>query len=662
MALYTAPRKLVLVVSAVALGVVLGTRSLVWGQEQPPGAASVLAQRVSSDAQAQPIDVVVTGARSEERADRASVATEVIRRAEVEASGARDVAQVLEERGGLQIVRSYRGAELQLRGLDSEYTLVLVDSERVPGQFDGAIDLSRYGVENIERVEIVRGPSSALYGADAIAGVVNIITREPKRAFEADALGSYGQRNTLDLTGTLAGRPTDKLRLLINAGLHRSDAYARPGEVQTAISARDQWYTGLRVSFEPNSRHRLLLRAAYLRAGLDGVDAGAGGATYDRRQVQEQPQLSVEHRVHLDARVTLTSRVSYGQFRSQYLQDQRGADTLDSYEDNREHLAQASSVARLAWSDAHRTTLGVEGLLQHLDSARLERAAQRERGAVFAQHAWLLTSGSTEFEIVPGVRLDADSQFGTRASPKLALRFRPIDKIELRASYGRAFRAPTFQELLLRFENTGVGYVVHGNPDLDAETSTGIDAGVRFRDEHFELSLTLFRNELDNMIAYATLPANAGTAAGLTQYTYENLTHAWTRGLESSASVRLRDELALAFGYTLLDGWDGEHARKLQGRAVHRVTASARLWHPGTGVELVGRAALSVGRTFYVAQADGSERAATPAPLGQLDLRLAKHIERAFEVFVGIDNLLSAGDAYTALMPFTAYGGVRARH
>lgn len=192
------------------------------------------------------VEMVVTGARVEEPIDRATSATEVIGRREIVASGARDAAELLETRPGMQIVRSFRGSELQLRGLDPQYTLILVDGDRVPGQIDGATDLTRYGVENIQRIEIVRGPGSALYGSDAIGGIINLITRESKKPFESSAQASYGLHHTLDLSGLVAGRPLEPLRLQLTADLHQADAFHRDGEINTALSAREWWARVLR--------------------------------------------------------------------------------------------------------------------------------------------------------------------------------------------------------------------------------------------------------------------------------------------------------------------------------------------------------------------------------------------------------------------------------
>ncbi|MCG8554669.1 MAG: TonB-dependent receptor [Proteobacteria bacterium] len=614
------------------------------------------------DGQEQPAEViVVTGSRREERARDAVVATEVIGRHAIEQSGTRNVGELLQERAGLQLRRSYRGSALLLRGLGSEYTLVLVNGDRVPGRIGGAIDLSRYGVENVERVEIVRGPSSALYGADALGGVINIITRRPHAGLEGDALLSVGQNGSLDLTSRVGGRPARRVDFQLTAGLHRAGAF-RSGAVEaTRGSARRQWSAGLRVGLHAGTSHELRAQADYVQLELRGIDEGAGSAVFDRTQLQEQLVASVEQRLGVSDAALLVSRVSYNEFREQYLLDQRQGSALDKDEDNRERLAQATQLLHLRASGVHELSFGLEGLSQQLDSPRIDSRGRRVRLSVFGQDEWqVLVQGQTRLRVVPGLRLDADSQFGRQLSPKLALRLDAGPALVLRAMYGRGFRAPSFKELLLRFENPTAGYAVSGNPDLRAERSHGVDLGVAWRPHDvLDLRTSLFRNDLDGMIAVVMLD----TSATGRRFSYQNLRSAWTMGVESAAELRPGGVFALSLAHTLTQTWDADKHRRLEGRPLHRLTAAPRFRCSDWGSDASVRVALLLGRVFYEDENnDGVEEQLRAPVLAQVDLRLAKHFGREFELAFGIDNLLDAGDRYSVLRPRTAYGAVRGRY
>ncbi len=606
-------------------------------------------------------EIVVTGMRSPEASSSAIVATEVIRRREIEESGARNAAELLEDRSALQITQSFRGAELWLRGLDPEYTLILVDGDRVPGRVGGAIDLMRYPVENIQRVEIVRGGSSALYGADAIGGVVNLVTRRPTRPLEADAQVSAGQYGQNLASARVAGKPNDVWGLSVTSGYQTAEAYTRPGEVGTTTNQRKLSSFGAQITTEATEHHYFRLRGDYLRKETIGVDEGAGSAVFDRTTLQEQGQTALEHRLtHGD--LLWTSRVTYSLFREQYLLDQRNAIALDSYEDNREQGAQVSSVVTLRLDDAHTTTLGAEYLHQTLDSERLTAVGQRSTIAVFAQDEWTaLRHEERRAVVVPGVRFDSDSRYGQQLSPKLAVRIDATNQVVLRASYGHGFRAPSFQEQLMHFENPSVGYMVEGNPDLEAETARSLDAGLEWTPRSsFLLAASVFRNDLDDMIAVVTKDDTGVTG---TVYTYDNINTAYTQGVESSLRLSPVTPLSITLGYTYLDTWDGEHDRPLEGRAPHRLSLSARLKNDTLGVTLTTRGSLSIGRQYYLdPDGDGIDETVVPGPLAHLDARLAKSLGEHFEVFAGVDNILDAGDDLTALLPRTAYVGAMARY
>jgi outer membrane receptor for ferrienterochelin and colicins len=621
--------------------------------------------------QAQPADaalseepiMVVTASRVEESASEAVVTTDVITRKQIEQSGARNAAELLEERAGVTIARGFSGSALWLRGLDPEYALILVDGDRLVGQVNGAIDLTRYGVEQIERIEIVRGPGSALYGADAIGGVVSILTREPTSELSGDAMISYGQRNTFDLTGRVAGRPMEDLSLQATGGYHRTDGFGGPSMSNVSASAREQGSAALKLRYDPSEHERALVRFGYDNLTLTGTDAAPGGALIDRRQRQTQLNASFEHRLRRAEGVELTSRARYSQFREQYEGDQRRGTALDRFEDNREHMGQLTTLLELAGTTNHRTTLGLEHLFQILESERLSTRGHRYRIAPFGQIAWKAWSdGEGRFDIVPGVRLDADSQFGTQLSPKLALRFTPDSRFELRASYGRGFRAPSFQELLLRFENPTVGYVVGGNPNLQAETSHGVDAGIVWKPlSNIELTTTFFRNDIRNMIAITSQDPGSASSFGM-RYGYSNLTHAYTMGLESSADVRFARIFSLQAGHTLLYSWDGEENREIEGRPRHRISVNLRVAHPTWGTALLLRAAVQLRRVYFPQdEAGNAVRKLAPA-LWNVDVRASQPITKFAEVSVGIENLLDVHDDFMVVLPFTLSASLRGNY
>lgn len=604
--------------------------------------------------------VVVTGTRTERRLADSPVITEVITRQDIEASGAEDLAGVLEEHPGMDVNRSnISGASLRIQGLDPQYVLILVNGERVGGRVNGAVDLSRIPVGDIQRVEIVRGPSSALYGADAIGGVVNVITRRPVLPWEGEAHARYGMLDTVD-TSVRGAMVRGPVSASVTAGYRHRDSFdLDPSSVATNGSGYDSGTAAGRFEWRPRPSFSLVVSGDWLMRHQRGVDGGAEGAVYDRQNLTETFSVSVAPEYRFGPR--LASRVRAGawftSYRDQYSLDQRGSNALDQFQETRNRIGQLSLQVDHDLGRGHLLTVGAEGYYESLAADRLSSGqGDRQRGAVFLQDQWTLRATLPRLVIVPGVRLDVDSQFGAAPTPKLQVRFDPHRTVALRATYGWGFRAPSFQELLLLFENPGVGYVVAGNPGLRAETSRSVNLSVEWRPKGWLwLSANLFRNDIDDLIDTVLVPrANPAEAQ---RYTYRNISSAWTMGSELSLRLRPRAGVVFDVGYTLMATRDLTNARPLEGRARHRVNLGMQLRHARSGLELSSRAAVVGPRRFY--PETGPEMA---APYVSLDVRAAWSWSRHGQVFVACDNVLDAGDPRFLLVPpRVAYVGVTLR-
>lgn len=610
---------------------------------------------------AEPYESVVTASRTEAPLADAPIATEVIRRDEIERTGARDVAELLAQRPGVQLNRGWAGAQLTLQGLDGQYILVLVDGQRLIGRVDGAIDLSRIYLDDVERVEIVRGPSSALYGADALGGVVHIITRRTRRRWEADAMASYGSLNAADARAAI-GHKRPRVAVHATGGFHRRDPYRLdPTAIATSGSGLMQFEVGLRVEARGARRWKLGGAVDYLQRRLDGVDSSGGGAVLDRRTITELASVQLTPEIVFDsAPARLRLSAGWSTWRDQYRSDQRGGEALDSFSDTREHLGVIS--AQLDRVDArHALTIGGEAQVEALSSQRLVGDGLRGRGAVYLQDQWLVVA-SRRLVVVPALRLDLDSQFGSALSPKLAVRFDPHPRLVLRASWGRGFRPPSFKELLLKFENPGAGYVVDGNSALRPERSDGVNGGVEVRAHPLVwLSANGFYNELEDLITYRV--AAAGGADGPQRFSYVNVARARTRGLETMVRLGPVVGLTLELGYTLTDARDESRGRPLDGRALHAGSFALSFLRPSWGLEAMARGTVLGPRPYSVEDARGEVTTVWTAPMVQLEARVAYTVKRHVTAFVGGQNLLDAGDPrYSPLVPRSFYGGISGRY
>lgn len=590
-----------------------------WAAEAPPEEAPE-----GGDAVGQ---MLVTSPRSQRSGDQIASRILVLDEQDLSNMGAQTLGEALDTLPGVRVHQGYRGQELSLRGLDPQHTLVLVDGQRLSGRTSGAVDLSRIALQEVVRIEVIKGPQSALYGSDAMGGVVRITTRAGSPTPQV--------RGQLAMASTLgAGAPTldadlgasggvGSLSGSIDAGVHAGQALMEPDGVHTA---QDQWRQGdlsLSGAWRPENGPQLRVRSAYTARMLTGTDAANGGATLDRSVATETQvnQLSLNW---AGARSLTTARVGYSFYLDQYLADQRKAVDLDAYERSREDLWEGGVLHERATA-AGVLSVGSDVLLQRLNADRLEGVGQRARLSPFAQ---LEYRASDTWLVVPALRGDLDSQFGNNLSPKLSALWYAPGPTQLRVSYGQGFREPSFSEQLLRFSNPSAGYRVEGNPDLGPERSQGVDLELRRTVGPFSLSTAGWWTRLDNMIA---VDAGQTSTAG-TVYRYVNIDQARTRGVELGFAV---DEgpWTLQLDYVYTQSLDFATGKPLVGRAPH--TANARVgW---SSPHFAARSQISaVGARPMGEETGGSPYALWDAQvawmLGPVDLRL------------GVENLLNTQD------------------
>jgi outer membrane receptor for ferrienterochelin and colicins len=599
--------------------------------------------------------IVVTGTRSAGTQRDSAIATKVVTRDQIEGSGAQTAAQALAMQPGVWISRGLGGAEATLHGLGGKYVMVLVDGQRQIGRVDGVLDLDRLSTADVQQIEVVSGPSSALYGSDALGGVINLVRRVPGED-RLHLTTRYASDNSSDVAGD-ATAVSERWYAGGSGQWRRGPSVDRDErDPSTTISEYDEWRGGLRLGHKPASGwlQRLELEGKYLRRDLRGVDAQATGAVFDRQNLVEEAGGRLTG-TFADARHSLAVAAGASLVRDQFLYDQRGASTLDKVEETTESLLEANAVYERTLAARHRASAGVEVLREALASPRLAHDGDRARLGVFAQDQWTLE----RVVLVPAARLDTDSQFGTHVTPRLAAMVKVHDEMEVRASAGLGYRAPSFKELYLRFENPGAGYVVDGNPDLRPETSRAVSLDVAVRPRPFlALEVSGAWNQLADQIASLPMTPDDG---GALRFSYGNIARARTLDAEAHVTLELlRARLRLEGGFAVTHARDLDADAKLPGVPPWRAQAAAR-WRGGArgglGFDADVEAALTGSRQYPTA---------TGAFETDRRLELRARVARAFfddalSVFLGVDNLLDEGDAtYDPLAPRTAYLGLSA--
>ena len=606
------------VVRARRLGYAVGTTSV----ELVEGAQ--LSVALALDAVPLALDqVVVTSARRPQRLADAVTTTEVVSRADIERTGASDLASVLTEQTGIQLQGGMpAGAGVMLQGLGSERVLVLLDGQPIAGRISGVFDISRIPTSVVERIEVVKGPQSTLYGTDAMGGVINVITRSPVEGMLGAALtatgGTQGRRDG-SASVTLGWRS-----LTSQWDVSHRSTEMTPGrsEGAGALATRTDGAAKLRWTAD-SSRW---IEASVL--ALDERQRWRTSAFYnfgDNRQASGRltgAWQSGRHRLVPTLYASIYDHVSRSSTEPSPIRGDTGERQLQ-----RVWQAELLYNARLG---VHALDVGTQLRRDETETARVT-GGLRSIVTVepFAQADIALAE---TFSVVPGVRVSRSEQWGTHVTPRLAARWRAGDRLTLRASVGEGFRAPDFKELFMFFQNTSAGYAVIGNEDLRPESSRNATAGAEWSTERGFVRGQLFWNRFTDFIETRAITAPDEPPV----YQYRNVDDGFTRGVELETGLAVAGWRAEA-GYSGLSTRNEATGRPLLGRPAH------------SGRVMLGRtlpfdlrasvSAVATGRTPM--ERDDASGAVTSwrEAFTRVDARVARALPGELEIVVGADNL-----------------------
>lgn len=565
--------------------------------------------------------VVVTASRREQRLADVPVTTELISRADIERTGAADVSDVLARETGMTLEGGVgAGVGVMLQGLGSERVLVLVDGQPVTGRIAGQLDVSRFPASPVDRIEIVKGAQSTLYGSEAMGGVVNIVTRRPSPgASAARAAATIGSQSRRDLSGG-AGFSIGTWAFDVDAG-HRGNNLT-PGRDATSGSL--------------TARRHLSTRAVWARDTARTLDLSLT-AIEQRLRWRSGALYAFSDDVQLGANVRARMATGAGTFTgsgatSVFDHLSRASSEMRPIAgDTGQRIVQSTMAGELLYSASPSISSTVDaGLRVQREAARSARVPGGMRQAwAIEPFAQLELRPASALTIVPGARLSWRNEWGTYLAPRLALRWRLRDALTLRAAAGTGYRAPSFNERLLFFQNAAAGYAVLGNPDLRPEQSRSFTLGWELSREQFYARTQLFRTQFLGFIEARAVSAPGAAIV----YRYENVDRGYTMGAEIEAGSRVAG-ISLESSLALLRARDTETNRELLGRPplVAKAIASTSLARTEFSAT-----ALLTSRTPIARSANGiiSYREAFP----RFDLRIARPLAFGAQLSAVAENV-----------------------
>ncbi|EMS30849.1 TonB-dependent receptor [Mariniradius saccharolyticus AK6] len=541
-------------------------------------------------------EVVVSATRTERSVEQLPMPVTVLDTEKITQTGGIRLSEVLREQTGIQITSDH-GSGIQMQGLDSDYILILLDGEPMIGRTAGTFDLDRISVSNIERIEILRGPSSAIYGSEAMGGVINIITKPSKNRANLD-LGmrhrSFNSWNPFLEFGVgkknwssqvfLDHFKTDGFDLTPETvGQTQNPYMASTGQLKVTGTLSDKFNVSIFGRGYKETSHGIL--EANGNSGTQILDLAN-----NRTDFNLNPTL--RFKPNTDWTITLRGMTSW--FSTNAVSKFRTSNGIFDLQEFNQFFHRTELQTDFMANPRNLVSLGLGQQIETVEATRYDGSNRFDAGYVFVQHIW---DPRERINIVTGLRADFHNQFGSRLSPKISGQYQIWDNFSWQASIGAGFKTPDFRQLLLNFNNAAAGYYVFGanlaaegisrlqeqgliaqiliNPvtigDLNAETSRAINTGFRWKPTpKSQVHLNAYHNAIDNLIETAPI---ARLVTGQNAFSYFNIRSVVTQGIEVDAQIDLLDNLSLSAGYAFLDARDLEVIERIDNGEIFKRNA-----------------------------------------------------------------------------------------
>lgn len=566
-------------------------------------------------------EVVVTATRTENDVKKVPASTQVITQEDIKRGGATSVRNALSMYANIFQKSKVRGGghDIIIRGMETKHSLVMVNGRRISNEADAnglgnAMSLDRININDVEKIEIVRGPSSALYGSEAMGGVLNIITKPSKEQTLLTGLEHTSEDTSHwwhadtgrigNFSMTLDARFNKINRSMLDTATE-SDPYGTAQTYNASLNyyVNDHSYVNaymdyysqhLKTDMGTPAMKPITLTTSSGKMSLSGqaMLEGTGSKAFkqknygiswngktDKNDWQIQAYMSKFNWSTTSSTKVLGSIPPAGmEGMFNYLLQKKNTYDFNHDEHNMWAIEGRDS---LRVNDHHRVTFGAEYVKDKVAGTGLGSNGDgvhsiTENGKTKSSSEKTLSSYAAYLQdeieygkwfIVPAIRYDHHSAYGSHTSPKIGVTYNATDHFRIKANYGDGFKAPSVSQLYYDLDmEMGRGNWVHltGNPNLKPEKSKSWDLGVEVEFGKGYGSLTYFDNDVDNLIA--SIPKGKDSN-GHKLHRYENVNKARIKGLENTLGYRFNDTLEFKVTSTLLDAKDTSAGKDLTQRA-----------------------------------------------------------------------------------------------
>ncbi len=535
-------------------------------------------------------EVVVTATKTLRQLSTLPLPVKLISNQEITKSNSSRLSDILDDQPGIFIVPDFGGGNgVQIQGLDSQYTLLLIDGSPVIGRQSGTLDLDRISIGNIEQIEIIKGSSSSLYGTDAIGGVVNLITSRTNDSISADISYKISTFNTNDFSFNI-GKISNKghnLNLYFNS--FHSDGYDLNDDPILKTVEPYKSYTGfLRHNFKKNKWSFFSSSRMY----SENQDFKLDENSYGRNIINES---SINSSINFQNNEShkLVFENYYTNYKNDEEFDLNQNLTEESFFDQSLFKSELRSIFK---NDKKNTlTLGIGFYSESLKRNNFykDKVAQNSINYFVQYEGFIFKNTNYVF----GARYDQYDEYDSEFSPRFAIRTQINDNISSKISIGKGFKTPDFRQLYFNFSNSSSGYSVIGfnaakeiisnlqnlgqianliitqdqfDGKLKPETSVSYNLGFNIKtNNNIVFDFNFFRNQIKNLIDYKIIATKTN---GQNIFSYYNLNKVYTQGIEFNTGFNI-DDINFRIGYQYLDAKDDDAKNQIdRGEVFARLT------------------------------------------------------------------------------------------
>ncbi|TLP79772.1 TonB-dependent receptor plug domain-containing protein [Maribacter sp. ACAM166] len=533
-------------------------------------------------------EVIVTATRTRRQLSSLPLPVTLIGKKKILQSGSIRLDEILNEQTGIITVTDESGFKgVQIQGIASDYILILMNGVPLVGRSAGNFDLSRLTIGNIKQIEVVKGPSSSLYGSEALGGVINIITEKPTsnvlNGNVSYRIGSYTQQDiNLDLKQVFK-----KFRYGFFANRFSSNGYDRDNDTKgQTVNPFENYTLNGRLYYDFNEKLSLFTSARFYDQKQDaGFPVDSIQYEGDTKEREWNAHARLDHK--WNKKLTTAYELYYTNYTAKELLADPITTAILSDSDFYQKLFRPEirgsykftpieQSETVGWKSGTLTT-GLGFQYDELSRTYFDETVQFTSQYLYAQYDFNLIE---RLNIITGARFDNHSEYSNQFSPKLAMRYKLTNAFAVKASVGYGFKAPDFRQLYFDFTNSAVGYTVLGynvvfdklqeldkqnqildilaseddlNTPLEAESSIGYNIGFAYTEGKSNVELNFFRNDFKNLIDTRII---ARKTNGQNVFSYINFDEIYTTGFEVNSRYKVSDFVHVSTGYQLLYAYD----------------------------------------------------------------------------------------------------------